>query len=222
VLHQVEEISGAAPQAPDEREREQSQNVLAAQSPALDLRVEGSEAVLAHRNVDELRVNYYRMDIEFLFSANPFVAQDSNRFSIIKPNLSETRRLGGVASETRWSLPREFAGQNVLVEVVGGGLRRTQAVYSNAMEVQITEPYGRLQVSHAEDHRPLSKVYVKVYARNQDGTVSFYKDGYTDLRGRFDFTSVSTDDLERVQRFALLVLSDSDGAAVREAAPPQQ
>ncbi|HUF61792.1 MAG TPA: hypothetical protein VMN36_06930, partial [Verrucomicrobiales bacterium] len=80
----------------------------------------------------------------------------------------------------------------------------------------------RLEVTHVQDHRPLPKVYVKVYARNQDGSVAFYKDGYTDLRGRFDYTALSTDELDRVQRFAILVLSDADGAAVREAAPPQR
>ena len=28
---------------------------------------------------------------------------------------------------------------------------------------------------------------MKVYAQMQDGGVQFYKDGYTDLRGRFDY-----------------------------------
>ena len=72
------------------------------------------------------------------------------------------------------------------------------------------------------DGRPLAKVYVKVYARMRGGAVQFYKDGYTDLRGRFDYTSLSTDELDRVERFALLILSETDGAAVREAAPPKR
>ena len=53
-----------------------------------------------------------------------------------------------------------------------------------------------------------AKVYVKVYARRPDGSVKFYKDGYTDLRGRFDYVSLSTNELEHVERFSLLVLSD--------------
>ena len=40
------------------------------------------------------------------------------------------------------------------------------------------------------------------------------------LRGRFDYVSLSTDDLDRVERFAILVATDDAGATVLEAAPP--
>ena len=55
-----------------------------------------------------------------------------------------------------------------------------------------------------------------------DGSVQFYKDGYTDLRGRFDYTSLNTNELDSVARFALLILSDEHGAVVREADPPKR
>jgi hypothetical protein len=35
----------------------------------------------------------------------------------------------------------------------------------------------------------LPKVYVKVYSRLADGSVKFHKDGCTDHRGRFDYSS---------------------------------
>jgi hypothetical protein len=68
----------------------------------------------------------------------------------------------------------------------------------------------------------LSKAYVKVYDKLADGSVKFNKDGYTDLRRRFDYASVSTPERQAVERFAVLVLSDDRGAVIREAAPPQQ
>ncbi|MCY2986373.1 MAG: hypothetical protein NTY19_00645 [Planctomycetota bacterium] len=52
----------------------------------------------------------------------------------------------------------------------------------------------------------LAKVYVKVYAQMQDGAVKFYRDGYTDLRGRFDYTALSTNELDFVKNSSLLVL----------------
>ena len=61
---------------------------------------------------------------------------------------------------------------------------------------------------------------MKVYAQMQDGEVKFYKDGYTDLRGRFDYASLNTNELDNVKKFSLLVLSDENGAVVREANPP--
>jgi hypothetical protein len=55
-----------------------------------------------------------------------------------------------------------------------------------------------------------------------DGSVKFHKDGYTDLRGRFDFATVSTPEHQPIRRFAVLMLSDDHGALIRETAPPQQ
>jgi hypothetical protein len=42
------------------------------------------------------------------------------------------------------------------------------------------------------------------------------------VRGRLDYVTLSTDDLERVARFALLVASDEAGTTVLEAPPPQR
>ena len=67
----------------------------------------------------------------------------------------------------------------------------------------------------------LPKVYVKAYARFKDGNVGFYKDGYTDIRGKFDYASLSTSDLDNVDRFAILVMSEEFGSDVYEANPPK-
>ena len=42
------------------------------------------------------------------------------------------------------------------------------------------------------------------------------------LRGRFDYASLSTDDMARVERFALLALSETHGASVRDVEPPKR
>jgi hypothetical protein len=53
-----------------------------------------------------------------------------------------------------------------------------------------------------------------------DGGVVFYNGGPTDVRGRFDYASASTDDALRTRRFSILVTSAEEGSAVREVAPP--
>jgi hypothetical protein len=110
----------------------------------------------------------------------------------------------------------------VLVEISAGGKTRSAPYYASAMEVKVTENYGQLRVTDTQTGKALPKVYVKAYARLADGTVKFYKDGYTDLRGRFDYASVSTPEKTPVERIAVLVLSDEHGALIREAAPPQR
>ena len=95
-----------------------------------------------------------------------------------------------------------------------------------------------------------------MYARLNNGTVRFFKDGYTDLRGRFDYASLNAPEgaqpaalsprggipglsdpsipangldyqmlkpteLNNVEKLAILMLSDTNGAAVREVNPPR-
>ena len=162
------------------------------------------------------------MDIELLFSRNPFVQQTSGQFSQILPNFTDVVDLPGRQRVVEFPLPEELQNRNVLVEVTGAGQTKTQAYYSNAISVQVIENYGHLRVASEGAGQALSTVYVKVYARMKDGRVRFYKDGYTDLRGRFDYSSLNTNELDFVDKFALLVLSEEHGAIVREAMPPKR
>ena len=223
VISQAAEISGSevADSARDEDQRDGLQDKLASTEPALEMKVEDREVRLTFQNLDQITVNYYEMDLEFLFSTNPFVESEGDRFGVVKPNRTAVVRLPDKGDTHRFPLPREFAGKNVLVEVLGAGRRAAQAYYANNLKVQLVEQYGRLQVRHAETDRPLAKVYVKVYARTPAGA-RFFKDGYTDLRGKFDYTSLNTDDIGGVSEFAVLVLSDEHGAVVKTAKPPQQ
>ncbi len=222
VLAQLDEIEGKAPQVIDGDDRDQRQNQLAATDPSLTFKVEDGKLEVLYRNIEELTVNYYRMDLELLFSTNPFVSSDIARFSMIKPNRTDRLALDANRERLQISLPEEFKGENVLVEVSGGGLRKASAYYSNSLRVHLSPNYGQLQVTQAEDReRPLTKVYIKVYAEI-DGQPQFYKDGYTDLRGKFDYASLSTDEIERASRFSILIMSEENGAVVQETKPPQQ
>ena len=98
---------------------------------------------------------------------------------------------------------------------------KSQAVYANELKVSLSENFGQLQVRHAATTARSPRTYVKVYAE-VNGRAAFYKDGYTDLRGQFDYASLSTDDLNGATRFAILVLSDEHGAVVKEAQPPRR
>ncbi|MFN0128566.1 MAG: hypothetical protein ACKV19_17985 [Verrucomicrobiales bacterium] len=222
LLAQLDEVDGKVPAEAKPEDRDLSQEALAAAQPRFGFKLDGTRLVLDTWNLSEVTVNYYLMDLEFLFSTNPFVGQDSSRFAQIIPNASETRRPANAKSSVEEiALPREFQNRNVLVEIVAAGQRRAQAVYANELKVSVSENFGHLQVRHARDDRPLPRTYVKVYAE-VDGRAAFYKDGYTDLRGRFDYASLSTDDLNGATRFAVLILSDEHGALVKEAPPPRR
>lgn len=224
IAAQVAEIEGAAarPSKPAAEDREAQQAALAATEANFELKAEGRNVTLDYRNLDRVRLNYYEMDLEFLFSSNPFVSEDSGRFSFVRPNVTLLKELPKDGNTLTFEIPGQFANRNVLVEAIGAGKKRAVAVYANALRVQIVENYGRLDVRHAATGKPLPKTYVKVYARFADGSVKFFKDGYTDLRGQFDYVSLNTNEIDNVERLSVLIMSEKDGAIVREIAPPRR
>ncbi|MBM4088061.1 MAG: hypothetical protein FJ276_01335 [Planctomycetes bacterium] len=222
IKQQLDEIRGQTNVIVNAEDRQQSQTGLAATEPALDFKVEARVIKINYANLEKVRVNYYLMDIELLFSRNPFVQQYSGQFSTIRPNVALDVDLPAGKNSLELDLPEALQNSNVLVEISGAGITRSQAYYANSLAVEVIENYGQVRVTHEQTRQPLGKVYVKVYARMNDESIRFYKDGYTDLRGRFDYSSLSTNDLDAVTRFALLISSEEHGAVVREADPPKR
>jgi len=63
---------------------------------------------------------------------------------------------------------------------------------------------------------------VKCFAKTKDGNTSFYKDGYTDLRGRFDYATLNSSDISNIKKFAIFVTSDELGSLIKEAKAPEK
>jgi hypothetical protein len=206
-----------------EREMERSAAIL----PSLDVIREEGVVWFEFKNVDSVRLNYYLMDVELMFSRNPFMPASSSVQAVIEPNRTELLAVESSPKvvRKRWEVPAELANRNLVLEVIAGGLVRSVPIYSNSLSVDMSTSLGRLQVARADEkdgkgRRPVGGAYVKVYAKHQDGRVRFFKDGYTDLRGEFDYATLSTPDLETAVRLSVLVLHPDFGAWIRECDPP--
>jgi hypothetical protein len=219
VIQQLDEAEGKGSRAVDPENRNQQQGTLAATEPNFDFVVDAKQVQLNVQNLKSVTVNYYEMDVELLFSRNPF-QRAAGQFNSIRPNVSLVVEIPADQRKIAIPLPPELANRNVLVEIVAGGQAKTQAFYAHSLVLQVIENYGQVKVTHQDTGKPVPKAYVKVYAMTESGQVKFFKDGYTDLRGRFDYASLSTNDLDAAQKFSLLVLSDDHGALVREVSPP--
>ncbi len=204
--------------------REQQNVNESAVLPVLDLIQDGEKVVMRYRNLAEVEINFYLMDVELLFSRNPFSQQDGGRLNSIEPNREEKRKLVNANSTVSVDIdiPDNLKNRNLVIEVIGGGLIRNLVLYANSLVVNVSPNMGRLQVLTKRGLQPLEGAYVKVYARDQAGLAKFYKDGYTDLRGQFDYTSLSTNALESTQRLSLLILHPEHGTIVRETEPPKR
>lgn len=226
-------IAGNSPQVADEGDdvlvpeqkiltggRETEQTRIAASAASLDIQEQGSGIEIGYRNLDSVQLNFYLMDIELLFSRKPFVSQGDNRVPAIEPNHTIDLSLNADSRTKKISLPAAIRNRNFLVEVTAQGLSRSIVVTANSLVTNLSEAFGQIHVTGQGDGNPVSGCYVKVYARHAGGDVRFYKDGYTDLRGYFDYASLSTPDLDTVERFSILVLDEKLGTVVVEAVPP--
>lgn len=245
VLAQADEAEGRDARRPGESpDREAREADLAATEPSVDVRVDGGRVVVTSRNLREVTLNYYLMDPEFLFSTSPFVASDPGRASMVKPTATSRHTVGEGRPGVEVPLPERFLKANVLVEVMGGGRRKTQPYHANTFKLVLSENHGRLELRDVKGGTPVPRAYVKAYARVAGGGVRFLKDGYTDLRGRFDYASIhetrtvpvplpaagngmdhpmlTSSEMGSVEKIALLVLSDTHGATVREVDPPRR
>ena len=203
----------------DREDRAQHLGAAAAREPGLELSADRSVITLQHQALSRCQVRFYPMNVELLFSRQPFVQGDVERFSWIEPRLVVDVSLTN-DGRTVVPIPPALGNANLVVEVVGDGVRRALAHYAHDLGVQVAQAFGQVLVTRASTHAALPATYVKVYARQRNGQVAFYKDGYTDPRGRFDYATLSTDDLDRVERFALLVASTDAGATILETSPP--
>ena len=224
----------------DANVRDAEMDRLAATEPSLDFALSKDGIEVTYANVAELKLAMYAMDLELLFSSNPFLNSEassaatsasasSSSFLYLVPNeqmqITLPPSAASATSTYTIPLPPRFLHSNLLVSVSAGSLHLTKPLYSHGLSVSVIEQFGQLKATARSDGRPLSRVYVKVYARGGEGGeqhVSFYKDGYTDWRGRFDYASLSTQRLGKVKRFAILLQSETEGAVVREAKPPNK
>lgn len=211
VLAQLDEAEGRSPSGTGAA-------TLAQTEPVLELELERDEFVIRFARLDACELRWFPMDAEQLFSRDPFGEQSAEAFALVRPLRTDTPALrdDGLLNVP---VPPEFRDRDVLLEARGGGLVRRQARYASALAVELIENRGQLRVAATDGGHPLPAVYVKVFARS-GGQVRFHKDGYTDLRGRFDYASVSGEPLANGTRFSILVLGEGLGTVIRQVDAP--
>ena len=188
------------------------------QEPSLNFVVENESLELSYENVQQCIVRIYEIDLEVLFSKTPFLIKDLQGFSYVKPNIQFTLELSSNSHTLSLS---EFKGKNILIEVDYKTSTVTKSYFSHLLVVNIIERFGIIKVM-TKDHKPRPGCYVKAFVKRNSGQIEFYKDGYTDIRGKFDYVSLNTDTLNTIDKFSILVVDDELGSLVQEASPPPQ
>ena len=152
ILH---ELDGRPTETINQRDRDQQLAQLAASEPVFTLSLNGTRLTIDYKHLESVKVNYYLMDLELLFSRNPFVTEFAGQFSHIFPNQTETVELPSDKSVITIALPSDLHNKNVLIEVGVAGRNQSISYYSNSLSVAVIDSYGQLQVTDRETGRGL-------------------------------------------------------------------
>ena len=216
---QLKEYDGKIATETEEVKEDTSKAISMNNQPTFHIKFEGKEIVIEYSNVPEVTIKFYLIELEALFSRAPFLSQESTNFNFVQPNLVQTIILDPTLKVYKHKIPDAYHSKNISAEIEGSELQARDNYYFASLKVQIFENYGELKVVD-EENKALSQVYIKLFARNKDKTVSFYKDGYTDIRGRFDYASLNLSRLAKIEKFAIFVTSEKHGSIIKECNPP--
>jgi hypothetical protein len=223
----VEHDKGMIEKAPEEKKggvQEKTNLELADKSEYLALELkENFQLAITHKNISQLTISFYKLEMEILFSNDPFLEKDIMNFVSVNPNHLMKFRVQR-SSEFKTNIiviPEALQKDSLFIQVKGKDRFEIVKSFNSHLRVHTVEEYGLLNVSDLKG-KCLNSVYVKCFSKKKDGTVKFYKDGYTDFRGSFDFASLNSDSLNDIEKFGMFVFSQEHGSVILTAKPPSQ
>ena len=188
----------------------------------LNMEIKDQVVNIIYKNISEIKVKYYLIDIEILFSRSPFVKKTKIDFGFIKPQKIDIIKLEKKQNEDKYilNIPDELKNKNFYIEISAGKIKEKEIYYSSLLKYSLIESIGEIKVMTPE-LKPIPKVYVKCFCETNSGLIKFYKDGFTDLRGKFDYISLNTDLINEVKKFSILMVSKEYGSIIVTCNPPK-
>lgn len=229
ILDQISEISGNSSVSYNLSDRNSILSANSNMESSFDFFIAEKSVKISYKNSSEIVVGFFHMDIEVLFSKNPFSMETAfENISSVSPNEKIFRKIpsenfsNGIC-EIPIPVHIQHVTSAICVYVDGLQQKKTKMYFPNELSVQISENSGEIKVLSMNSRKGIPKAYVKIYSRKKSQNhVEFYKDGYTDLRGKFDYVSNSFGRLlSEISDFAILVATENHGTFTRVAKAPK-
>jgi len=217
---------------------------LREQEPKLSYTIDNKEGkiILLHSNIHTVDIKFYFIDLETMFTRDPKISEIMNKdkndknnsnnmkenFGFVQPNYSDTIKIPEDKikndNSTLYEIPKEYKNKNLFIEIKAESIKLFDIYLSSNLHLVITESLGELKALKSVDNslKPVIKAYVKVYVElNNNNEVQFYKDGYTDLNGKFNYLALNTDQLKKAKKFYIFISEEKQGAIIKECYPPK-
>ena len=206
----------------EEKELSKKEKHKAESEEILNIELKDQEINIIYKNISDINVKYYLIDIEILFSRSPFVKKTKVDFDLVKPQKVDNIKVNNEPKENKYLLriPEELKNKNFYIEVSSGKKKEKEIYNSSLLKYSIIESIGEIKVMTPE-LKALPQVYVKCFCETNNGSIKFYKDGFTDLRGKFDYVSLNTDLVNEVKKFSILMVSKEYGSIIAICEPPK-
>ena len=188
----------------------------------LNIDIKDQNINIIYKNISEITVKYFLIDIEILFSRSPFVKKTKVDFGFIKPQRIDKIKVEKQCNENKYllNIPDDLKNKNFYIEISSGKIKESEIYNSSLLKYSVYESIGEIKVMSPE-LKPLPKVYVKCFCETTNGQIKFYKDGFTDLRGKFDYISLNNDLINQVNKFSILMASKEYGSIIVTCKPPK-
>lgn len=89
--------------------------------------------------------------------------------AMVEPRRTENLKIDSANGVNQLKLDEDQQRQTLLIEAVSGASRSTALYYGGDLTTYVSEGFGQLQTTDSESHRPISSIYVKVYANTLMG-----------------------------------------------------
>jgi hypothetical protein len=128
--------------------------------PHLDVKIEGPSLIIHYSKTRLISIRYYIIDMEVLFSMNPFIKSSKNDFGIVQPSHSEEIKLEKSLDLISVNINSKFTNTTTLIEVLDPSTNTSCSVYhiSCSMNVNVYENIGNLDVFDPNTGSPISMV----------------------------------------------------------------
>mgnify|MGYP007019864934 CR=1 FL=1 len=128
--------------------------------PHLSAKIDQNTILLHYRHTRTVQIRYYIIDLEVVFSMNPFMKEESNKFGIVKPSHQEEFKLDKNSETLAVAIHKDFVHKNCLIDIVDPKTNTSVSLYhfNCNIIVNVYENIGNLDVIHAETGKPVPKV----------------------------------------------------------------
>lgn len=177
---------------------------------------------IEYANIESAKVEFFEVSLEILFSLHPFRTNEFDQLVFSNPHKSLTVPLTKtqVLQRNVLQIPAPFDKKDMIIKVSSGKSKQVLVYSYNQLNVALFADQGRLKITDKKTSKALSRVYVKVFAKTTGGSNQFFRDGYSDIVGGFNYFDVKTG-VSGVQQFGLFISDGEKGCVIMNVDAPQ-